>query len=369
MAYQDETGFEHGSPERLGVLLTNLGTPDAASPGAVRRYLAEFLSDPRVVELPRWLWRLILHGVILRVRPRRSAEAYAKVWTAEGSPLLVIARRQAAAVEAALGRRLSGPVQVALGMRYGRPSIAQALEELRVGRCRRLLVLPLYPQYSASTTGATFDAVAQVLSGWRWVPELRFITHYHDEPGYVRALVASIREAGAARGTPERLLFSFHGLPRRYLDAGDPYHCACQKTARLTAEGLGLEPGQWHVAFQSRVGHEEWLSPYTDLTLKDWAARGVRRVQVVCPGFSADCLETLEEIDQQNRGFFLKGGGEAFDYVPALNDRPDHIEALAGLVARHVQGWPEADPARDPAAEAAALAARRERALALGAVR
>jgi ferrochelatase len=353
----------------LGVLVTNLGTPDAPTPAAVRRYLAEFLSDPRVIEVPRWLWRIILHGVILRVRPRRSAEAYHKVWTAEGSPLLVIARRQAAALQAAVSARLPGPVRVALGMRYGTPSIASALRELHGAGVRRLLVLPLYPQYSASTTGSTFDAVAAELARWRWLPELRFVTAYHDDPGYVGALATSLREAREAAGEPDRLLFSFHGLPRRYFEAGDPYHCACQKTARLVAEELDLPRERWALSFQSRVGREEWLRPYTDHLLKEWGGAGVKRVHVACPGFSADCLETLEEIDQQNRGFFLAAGGESFHYVPALNDRPDHIAALAGLVARHVQGWPEADPARDPAAAASELAASRARALAMGATR
>jgi ferrochelatase len=369
MTYRGEPGFSHGTPPELGVLLTNLGTPEAPTASAVRRYLAEFLSDPRVIEMPRWLWRIILHGVILRVRPRRSAEAYHKVWTPEGSPLLVIARRQASALQAALTARLPGPVRVALGMSYGRPAIAEALEELRAAGSRRLLVLPLYPQYSATTTGSTFDAVASVLGTWRWLPELRFITHYHDDPGYVGALVASIREAWANAGEPERLLFSFHGLPRRYFEAGDPYHCMCQKTARLVAHGLDLPPERWAVSFQSRVGREEWLKPYTDHLLKEWGASGIKRVHVVCAGFSADCLETLEEIDQQNRGFFLEAGGEAFHYVPALNDRPDHIAALADLVTRHARGWPEADSAPDPAAAAAELAESRSRALAMGAPR
>ena len=369
MAYRGDPGFSHGSPSTLGVLVTNLGTPDAPTPAAVRRYLAEFLSDPRVVELPRWLWRLILHGVILRVRPRRSAEAYQKVWTPEGSPLLVIARRQASALQAALFSRLPGPVRVALGMRYGTPSIAGALEDLRAAGTRRLLVLPLYPQYSASTTGSTFDAVAAQLTTWRWLPELRFVTQYHDDPAYVGALAESLRETRAAAGEPDRMLFSFHGLPRRYFEAGDPYHCACQKTARLVAEALDLPRERWALSFQSRVGREEWLRPYTDQLLKEWGATGVRRVHVACPGFSADCLETLEEIDQQNRGFFLGAGGESFHYVPALNDRPDHIALLADLVARHVQGWPEAELVRNAEAVAAELAASRARALAMGAAR
>jgi ferrochelatase len=369
MAYQGDPGFVHGTPPLLGVLLTNLGTPDAPTSRAVRRYLAEFLADPRVIELPRWLWRVILHGVILRVRPRRSAEAYHKVWGADGSPLLAIARRQATALQAALDRRMAGPVRVALGMRYGQPSLAEALEDLRGAGARRLLILPLYPQYSATTVASTFDAVAATLKGWRWLPELRLVTHYHDDPAYIQALVASIREAWQTQGQPDRLLFSFHGLPRRYLAAGDPYHCECQKTARLVAEDLELERERWAVSFQSRVGREEWLKPYTDHLLREWGATGVGRVDVICPGFSADCLETLEEIDQQNRGFFLQAGGREFYYIAALNDRPEHVEALAALAHRHAQGWPEAEPQRDRAALEGALAASRERALTMGAAR
>ncbi|MDZ7750478.1 MAG: ferrochelatase [Gammaproteobacteria bacterium] len=359
--YIGESEFRHDSSGSLGVLLTNLGTPDAPTTAAVRRYLAEFLWDPRVVETPRWLWALILHGVILRIRPRRSAALYREVWTDEGSPLLTISHRQREAVAAELTARRQGPVAVALGMRYGSPSIADALEELRGANVDRLLVLPLYPQYSATTTASTFDAVADVLKTRRRLPELRFVTHYHDRPDYIAALAASVRESFARHGEPDRLLFSFHGLPRRYLLAGDPYFCECQKTARLLATALGLVQERWAVSFQSRVGREEWLRPYTDELLKEWAAAGVGHVQVVCPGFSADCLETVEEIDQQNRAFFLGAGGETFHYIPALNDRPDHVAALTGLILDHLQGWP------GQAVDAGQCARTRERAMALGA--
>ncbi len=359
--YIGESEFRHDSSGSLGVLLTNLGTPDAPTTAAVRRYLAQFLWDPRVVETPRWLWALILHGVILRIRPRRSAALYREVWTTEGSPLLTISRRQAKAVAAELATRLQGPVTVALGMRYGSPSIADALEELRGAGIDRLLVLPLYPQYSATTTGSTFDALADVLKGRRRLPELRFITHYHDRPDYIAALASSVRESFARHGEPDRLLFSFHGLPKRYLMAGDPYFCECQKTARLLATELGLAAERWAVSFQSRVGREQWLRPYTDELLKDWGAAGVGHVQVACPGFSADCLETVEEIDQQNRAFFLEAGGETYHYIPALNDRPDHVAALTGLILDHIQGWP------DRAADTEQCARTREQAMALGA--
>ncbi len=367
MKFRSETGFRHDAPESLGVLLLNLGTPDAPSVAAVRRYLAQFLSDPRVVEAPRLPWWFILHGIILRLRPPRSAKAYRCVWTDEGSPLLIIARRQRAALQARLSARMPGPVKVELGMRYGNPSIPSALAELRSANVRRLLVLPLYPQYSATTTASTFDAVVAELSTWRWLPELRFVNQYHDAPGYVAALVESIRAYWDANGAPDRLLFSFHGIPRDYVDSGDPYSCHCRKTARLTAEVLGLAEGRWQISFQSRVGGKEWLRPYTDELLEEWGARGVGSVQVVCPGFSADCLETLEEIGVENRGYFLRAGGGTYGYIPALNEGPSHIEALVDLVQRHTSGWPESDGQDDATWAPGALERRLERASTLGA--
>lgn len=358
--------FTHDQPACTGVLLTNLGTPDAPTAAALRRYLAEFLWDSRVVEIPRLPWWLILHGIILRLRPARSARKYELIWTPEGSPLLAISRRQAAAVAAALADRHPGPIRVALGMRYGHPSLAAALAELRAAGAQRLLVLPLYPQYSATTVASTFDAVAAELRTWRWLPELRVITHYHDDPGYLDALAASIRTARAER-PGERLLFSFHGLPKRNLLAGDPYHCQCLKTARRVAERLELQAEQWTVAFQSRFGRAEWLQPYTGALLAEWAKAGVKSVDVICPGFAADCLETLEEIAIENRQVFLDAGGERYRYIPALNDAPAHIDALADLIDRHAAGWPELDAARDANAVAAERANRRARALAKGA--
>lgn len=341
-AYLNNPDYRHGTPPRLGVLLNNLGTPEAPTPGAVRRYLAEFLADPRVVEIPRPLWRLILHGVILRTRPRRSAAAYAKVWTEAGSPLLVHSRAQLDGLQAELGRRLPGPFSLALGMRYGRPSLGEALRRLRADNARRLLVLPLYPQYSATTTASTFDAVACELARWRWQPELRFINGYHDAPGYISALAASVREHWERRGRGERLLFSFHGLPRRNLELGDPYFCFCHKTARLTAEKLELREDEWQVSFQSRLGRAEWLRPYTDETVRRLAGQGLRRLDVISPGFAADCLETLEEIAMQNAEIFRAAGGEELRYIPALNARAEHVRFLADLVMHHAQGWIEA---------------------------
>ncbi|MFZ1827613.1 MAG: ferrochelatase [Candidatus Competibacteraceae bacterium] len=359
--------FTHDQPACTGILLTNLGTPDAPTPSALRRYLAEFLWDSRVVEIPRLLWWLILHGVILRIRPARSAHKYQTIWTPDGSPLLAISRRQTAALAAILKQCCPGPVRVALGMRYGNPSIATALSELRTAGAQRLLVLPLYPQYSAATTASTFDAVAAELRTWRWLPELRFIMQYHDDPAYLGALATHLRRARVEQ-PGERLLFSFHGLPKRNLLAGDPYHCQCHKTARLVAERLGLAPEQWAVAFQSRFGRAEWLQPYTSALLTDWAQAGVKSVDVVCPGFAADCLETLEEIALENRQMFLDAGGERYRYLPALNDTPEHITALAGLIERQTAGWPEFSVSYDSRAIAAESAARCTRAQAMGAM-
>jgi ferrochelatase len=363
MIYANTSDFRHDVPESLGVLLLNLGTPDAPTVPAVRRYLAEFLWDPRVVEIPRPLWWLLLHGIILRVRPPRTAHAYQSVWTEEGSPLLVISKRQAVALQAVISERFRGQVKVALGMRYGNPSIAAALAELRAANLRRLLVLPLYPQYSATTTASTFDAVTRELSLWRWLPEVRFVTSYHDDPGYIAALVASIRAYWAEHGEPDRLLFSFHGIPKDYFLKGDPYYCHCQKTVRLVTQALGIPEERWTLAFQSRVGTQEWLRPYTDETLKAWGNEGVASVHVISPGFAADCLETIEEISVENRDYFLAAGGQRYGYIPCLNDRPDHIAMLAGLIERHCGGWPEVRDGAPPQE----LGLRTERARELGA--
>jgi protoporphyrin/coproporphyrin ferrochelatase len=341
MTYFSGSAFAHDSLPLTGILLTNLGTPDAPTPAALRRYLAEFLWDRRVVEVPRPLWWLILHGIILRTRPRHSAHAYSKIWREDGaSPLLHISYEQAHALEQVLKQEIEGPFQIAVGMRYGSPSISAALASLRHAGARRILVLPLYPQYASATVGSTFDAVAHALQHWRWLPDLRFISHYHDFPAYIDALAASIRAYWQQHGMPDTLLFSFHGIPKRTFLAGDPYFCECHKSARLTATQLGLSEDRWQVVFQSRFGREEWLQPYTDHTLKALGAAKTRRVDVICPGFAADCLETLEEIDVQNRAFFLDAGGQEFHYIPALNANERHIRALAELIRHHLQGWP-----------------------------
>ena len=355
--------FEHARRPRVGVLLSNLGTPDAPTPVALRAYLREFLSDPRVIELPRWKWLPILHLFILTTRPKMSAALYRKVWTAEGSPLLVTAERQREGIERRLHARFgerSDAITVALGMRYGNPSIAAALRALAAAGATRLVVLPLYPQYAAATTGSTFDALFSALQRTRWVPGLRTVESYHDEPGYIAALAASVRERWLAEGEPEKLLMSFHGMPVRYFHDGDPYFCYCQKSARLLAEALGLPAERYVVSFQSLFGKEEWLKPYTDRTVERLAREGVRRLDVVCPGFSADCLETIEEIDQLNREIFLEHGGERFRFISCLNDRDDHLEFLSELVARQIDDWLPAatDDRAATARRAGALGAR-----------
>jgi ferrochelatase len=322
-----------------GVLLVNLGTPEAPTPAAVRRYLAEFLSDPRVTEMPRWLWWWILHGIILRVRPARVARNYQKIWTNEGSPLLSISFAQVAALQQQIDRHFASPFKVVLAMRYGHPSIAEGLEQLRQANAQKIIILPLYPQYASATTGSVFDGCAAVLKQYRVLPELRFITHYHDQTAYITALATQIKNHWRTHGQSEQLLFSFHGLPKRFFLSGDPYYCECQKTARLVANQLNLAEKSWQVVFQSRFGREEWLQPYMDNTLKSLAQTGIRRVDVICPGFAADCLETLEEINHTYRNLFLQAGGKEFHYIPALNDQPEHIQALLELIIQHTQGW------------------------------
>ena len=345
--------FAHDRAPRIGVLLVNLGTPDEPTPGAVRRYLAEFLSDPRVVEIPAALWQPILHGVVLRTRPSRSAAKYRKIWTPDGSPLAVHSARQRTLLLGYLGQRMKKAglpadfCPVELGMRYGNPSIDAALRKLRAANAERILVLPLYPQYAASTTASAFDRYADALRGMRRVPGMRFVDSFHDDPGYIRALAQNINDHWMKNGRGERLVLSFHGVPRRTLERGDPYHCHCQKTARLLTDELGLDRTQWVLAFQSRFGRAEWLKPYTAATLQALAREGVARVDVACPGFVADCLETLEEIAIEGRDLFVKVGGKAFHAIPCLNEHPLWIAALADLVLRHLQGWLAAGPTEE----------------------
>lgn len=344
MKYIGLPDYQHGTPECIGVLIANLGTPDAPTAPALRRYLRQFFDDPRVFEFPRLVWWLLTRGIILNKRPPRSAALYAAIWTEQGSPLLVNSQAIADGVQERLSARSNTPIKVALGMRYGNPSVPHALAQLRAANVRRLVVLPLFPQYSATTVASIFDAVTSELHRWRWLPELRFITHYHDQAGYIAALVESIRQAWQKNGQGEKLVFSFHGIPKRYFMGGDPYYCECQKTARLVAEALELPKDRYSVAFQSLFGREEWLKPYTSDTLEALGESGVQSVDVICPGFAADCLETLEEIAVENRRVFLEAGGKAYQYIPALNAAPFHLDALTDLLMENLHGWRAALP-------------------------
>ena len=361
MNFQPEPAYRHGQPPRTAVLLVNLGTPDEPTAPALRRYLREFLSDPRVVEIPRAVWWLILHGIILRTRPARSAAKYASVWMPEGSPLAVWTQRQATALGASLAAA-GHHVSVRAAMRYGNPSLPSTLDALRTEGVTRVLVLPLYPQYAAATTASVTDKVLQWAKQARRIPELRFINEYHDDPAYIAALAQQLRKHWAVHGRGDKLVLSFHGIPERSLLLGDPYHCHCHKTARLLSAALGLSNDEVRVTFQSRFGKAKWLQPYTEPTLQELAASGVKSVDVMCPGFVADCLETLEEIAQEARDAFIAAGGQSFSYVPCLNDAPAWISALTALAGRHLSGWDTRAQADGPA-----LAAQRERALAMGA--
>jgi len=358
MAFNAEPDYRHGSAPRTAVLLCNLGTPEAPTAAATRRYLAEFLADPRVVEIPRLLWLLILHGIILRVRPAKSAAKYASIWMPEGSPLQVWTSRQAKYLQGMLGER-GHQLLVKHAMRYGQPAIAAQLDALKREGASRILILSAYPQYSGATTASVIDAVAHWALKTRHVPELRFVNRYHDDPAYIAALADSVRAHWQREGRGEMLVMSFHGMPARTLALGDPYHCECLKTGRLLAEALGLKPEQYRITFQSRFGKAKWLEPYTEPTLVKLAGAGLKRVDLICPGFSADCLETLEEIDQEARAAFLAAGGQAFAYIPCLNDSPAGMRALTALAERHLQGWPTGSTEPDPQ--------QRERALAAGA--
>jgi len=358
--FQQERRYTHGTAPRTAVLLCNLGTPDEPTAPAVRRYLAQFLADPRVVEIPRLLWLPILHGIILRVRPAKSAAKYASIWTPQGSPLKVWTEKQALMLRGWLGEN-GHAVDVRYAMRYGNPSIASQLNALKADGVTRVLILPAYPQYSATTTASVFDDVYAWAAKTRNIPELRFVNRYHDDAGYIEALTQRIRAYWQMHGRPDQLVMSFHGVPERTLHLGDPYHCECHKTARLLAKRLGLTPDQYKLTFQSRFGKAKWLEPYTEPTLKAMGAAGVKRVDVVCPGFTGDCLETLEEIAQEARDAFIASGGKEFNYIPCLNDSTEWITALSAIAQSHMQGWPLG------AADAEALAASRTAALALGA--
>lgn len=339
MAFKGLDSFSHRQEDKVGVVITNLGTPDAPTTPALRTYLKQFLSDPRVVEIPRLVWLLILHGIILRIRPKKSAHAYKSVWTDRGSPLLWHTQDQAIALRERLQKKWGQEVIVECAMRYGNPSIDSVVNSMLEAGARKLVVLPLYPQYSGSTTGSTFDALAEDFKSRRWLPELRFVSSYHDHPLYIKAMADKIKAYWQEHGKADRLMLSFHGVPKRYLEMGDPYYCHCHVTARLLTEALALDPSSVITSFQSRFGKAEWLQPYTDQTLKVLPASGVKSIQVFCPGFAADCLETLEEIAIENRDYFIEAGGSQYDYIPALNSDEAHIDLLEAIAESNLQGW------------------------------
>jgi ferrochelatase len=323
----------------IGLLLANTGTPDAPTPEAVRRYLKEFLSDQKVVRLPHWLWLPVLNGVILYLRPRRSARLYARIWTEDGSPYLKTIQAQAAAVAESLAARLAVPLKIAIGMRYGEPSIAAGLRDLRQQGAERFSILPLFPQYSGPTSESILEAAFAEFKRWGRSYPVSAIPYYYDHPAYIRALASSIREHWDQHGNPERLLLSYHGIPLSYSRAGDPYAEQCSQTSSRLASNLGLDSSVWRTAFQSRFGPQAWLQPYTDRVLRQWAKEGVKRVDIICPGFAADCLETLHEIDHEMRAIFEAPGKREFHYIPALNNRPDHIHALVEVVLAQIEAW------------------------------
>lgn len=339
MFYQTEPPYAHGSAAKTGILLINLGTPEAPTAKALRPYLKEFLGDPRVIEIPKVIWWLVLNGIVLNTRPKQSAEKYATVWMPEGSPLRVHTARQAVLLQGYLGQLTRAPLVVDYAMRYGNPSIPSVLRKLREQNCEHILIVPMYPQYAASSSGTAMDAVCRELLKIRNVPALRTIKSFHDHPAYVRALANNVNDYWAKNGRPQKLVMSFHGLPKFSLDRGDPYHCHCLKTGRLLGQELGLQADQYVVSFQSRFGRAEWLKPYTSATLKELGKQKTRRVDVVCPGFVADCLETLEEIAMEGKADFERSGGGEYHYIGCLNERNDWIQAVAEMVMDNLHGW------------------------------
>lgn len=339
MAFRPEPPHQHGRPVQTAVVLCNLGTPAKPDAASVRRYLAQFLSDKRVVEISHAIWKPLLHGVILRTRPARSAAKYAKIWRKDGSPLLVWTQRQATLLQGWLGHH-GHEVKVVHAMRYGEPAIGQVLDQLKAAGVGRVLVLPAYPQYSGTTTASVMDSIFDWGKQIRHLPEWRFINHYHTDVRYIDALATQVRKHWQQYGRGQKLVMSFHGVPARTLDLGDPYHCECQVTARLLAEHLGLAKDDWVVTFQSRFGKARWLEPATQPTVEMLARQGLQHIDVICPGFTADCLETLEEIDMEVREAYLKAGGQRYEYIPCLNDDPAWIDAMGRICEQHLAGWP-----------------------------
>tara|TARA_Y100000590_G_scaffold33598_1_gene36829 strand:+ start:1200 stop:2231 length:1032 start_codon:yes stop_codon:yes gene_type:complete len=338
MKYEGEKNYKHGSKEKLGVLITNLGTPDKPTKYGLKTYLKEFLSDPRVIEVPKVIWQVILRLIILNLRPKKVAKLYKSIWKKEGGPLLVMLQKQKNALKKSLQKKVKD-LRIEIGMRYGNPSIESGLEKLRNQGCRKILILPLYPQYCAATTGSTFDKVTEILRKWRWIPELRFINNYYEESMYIDCLVKSIKESWKKEGRSQKLIFSYHGVPKKYLLKGDPYHCFCQKTTRLVVEKMKLKEKDYITTFQSRFGPDEWLQPYTDKTLESLPQKGIKKIHILSPGFSSDCLETLEELEVENKEIFFSSGGEKYSYIKCLNDNPQHIKMLEFLILNHLRGW------------------------------
>ncbi len=347
--FNSEPSYEHGDQLKVGILLANLGTPDAPTAKALRSYLQQFLMDRRVVEIPRFIWCWILHCIILVIRPKKSAAKYAQVWTPEGSPLLVHAQKQTQLLRGYLAQKIGSPFVVELGMSYGNPSMKSAIESLKAQHCDRILVFPLYPQYAASSTASAMDAVFRVLLKTRNQPAVRSIRSYHDHPAYIAALAESVRKHWQINGgKPSKLVMSFHGVPKVHLTSGDPYHCQCHKTGRLLAEALGLSKDDYLIAFQSRFGKQEWLKPYLASTLEDLGKANTKRIDIICPGFSSDCLETLEEIAMEGKHIFQSNGGGGYHYIPALNENEAWIHAMTEIALENLQSWvsPEWDNAQ-----------------------
>ena len=330
MKFKGEQNFQHENEQKKGVLIAYLGTPDSPDVLSVRRYLKEFLSDPRIIEVPKIIWWFILNIFILNFRSFNSARLYKSIWTDGGSPLLVNCLK----IKEKVQKSLPSNYQVALGMRYGNPSIKSALNELKEGNCRDIEVITLFPHYSATTVGSIFDAVSTEIKSWRWVPSVKFLNSYHDNPLLIEILSKRIKKSFESQGKPDKLVFSYHSIPKKYFDSGDPYHCLCQKTSRLIAEKLSLDDKDYITAFQSRFGPSEWLKPYTSETMKSLPKEGIKSVQVVSPGFGVDNLETLQEIDIENKEYFEDAGGENFHYIPCLNDDDDHVEFLISLIGK-----------------------------------
>ena len=340
MKYDGEKNYKHGKKEKIGILITNLGTPDKPNKEALKTYLKEFLSDPRIIEIPKLIWQAILRLIILNLRPQKSAKLYKSIWKKEGGPLLVMLKKQKRGIKKVLQNKLKN-IKIEIGMRYGNPSIKLGLENLRRKSCRKILVLPLYPQYCAATTGSTFDKVTEILRKWRWIPEIRFVNNYFEESMYIECLVKSIKESWKKSGKTQKLIFSYHGVPKKYLLKGDPYYCFCQKTTRLVAERMKLKKKDYITTFQSKFGPGEWLQPYTDKTLEELPKKGIKKIHILSPGFSSDCLETLEELEVQNKENFLSSGGERYNYIKCLNDDPQHLKMLGFLILNHIKGWTE----------------------------